>query len=187
MLKMLHFVQVQQTQYILAQNYVMAFAIAALGSLEFVEPPRTATSQIPYGQLFDEHKMYWFIIKSHSVRPTVCRTQYINIICTHIFSINKCTLFWIFVFSFFRSRPNSLTWEDHYSWIIHGIQDLIFCINKLTYYRRNVDLIRLRTLLPTYVTFFQHITTIHNDHGVTQMFYKKQHVKPNIYGNTPKG
>ena len=47
MMKVLHFVQVQQTQYILAQNDVMAFAIAALGSLEFVEPPHTATSLIP--------------------------------------------------------------------------------------------------------------------------------------------
>ena len=47
MMKVLHFVQVQQTQYILAQNDVMAFAIAALGSLEFVEHPHTATSLIP--------------------------------------------------------------------------------------------------------------------------------------------
>ena len=35
----------------------MAFAVAALGSIEFVEQPHTATSLIPYGQLFDELKM----------------------------------------------------------------------------------------------------------------------------------
>ena len=52
----LHFVQVQQTQYIPAQNGVLAFAIAALGSIEFVEPPHTTTSLIPYGQLFKELK-----------------------------------------------------------------------------------------------------------------------------------
>ena len=57
MMNMLHYVHVQQTQYILAQNDVMAFAIAALGSIEFVEPPHTATSLIPYGQMFDVHKM----------------------------------------------------------------------------------------------------------------------------------
>ena len=56
MLNMLHFVQIQQTQYILAQNDVMAFAIAALGSIEFIEPPHTTISLIPYCQLFDELK-----------------------------------------------------------------------------------------------------------------------------------
>ena len=49
MMNMLHFVQVEQTKYNLAQNDVMAFAIAALGSIEFVEPSHTATSLIPYG------------------------------------------------------------------------------------------------------------------------------------------
>ena len=53
----LHFVQVQQTQYIFAQNDVMAFAIVALGLIEFVEPPHIASGLIPYGQLFDEIKM----------------------------------------------------------------------------------------------------------------------------------
>ena len=53
----LHFVQVQQTQYVLAQTDVMAFATAALGSIEFVEPPHTAVGIIPYGQLFYKLKM----------------------------------------------------------------------------------------------------------------------------------
>jgi hypothetical protein len=53
---MLHFVQVQQTKYILARNDVMAYAVAALGSIEFVEPSPMATSLIPYDQLFDEIK-----------------------------------------------------------------------------------------------------------------------------------
>ena len=34
----------------------MDFAIAALGSIEFLEPPHTTTSLILYGQLFDEIK-----------------------------------------------------------------------------------------------------------------------------------
>ena len=57
MMNILHFVHVQQNQYILAQNDVMAFAIAALGSIEVVEPLHTATGPIPYGELFDELKM----------------------------------------------------------------------------------------------------------------------------------
>ena len=51
---MLHMVQAQQSQYILAQADVMAFAFAALGSIEFVEPPHTTAGLIPYSQLFDE-------------------------------------------------------------------------------------------------------------------------------------
>ena len=46
-MNVLHFVQVQQNQYILAQ-IVMAFATEALGWLEFVERSHTATSIIPY-------------------------------------------------------------------------------------------------------------------------------------------
>ena len=45
-------------------------------------------SLIPYDQLFVELK---------------------PLLCTHIFSINKCSLFWIFVFSFFSYRPIPLT------------------------------------------------------------------------------
>ena len=56
MMNMLHFVQDQQTKYTLARNDVMAYAVAALGSIEFVEPPPTATSLILYDQLFDELK-----------------------------------------------------------------------------------------------------------------------------------
>ena len=56
-MNMLHFVQVKQTQYILAQTDVIAFAIAAQGSIEFVEPPHAARGLIPYSQLFDELKM----------------------------------------------------------------------------------------------------------------------------------
>ena len=47
----------QQSQYILAQVDVMAFAFAALVSIEFVEPPHTTAGLIPYGQLFDELKI----------------------------------------------------------------------------------------------------------------------------------
>ena len=54
---MLHFVQVQQNQYILVQTDIMAFAIAALDSIDFVEPPHTAAGLIPYGQLIDELKV----------------------------------------------------------------------------------------------------------------------------------
>ena len=54
MLNMLHFLQVQETKYILAKNDVMAFAIAALEWIKIVEPPHTTTSLIPYCQVFDE-------------------------------------------------------------------------------------------------------------------------------------
>ena len=56
MMNMLHIVQDHQTKYILAQNDVMAYAVAALGSIEFVELPPTATNLILYDQLFDELK-----------------------------------------------------------------------------------------------------------------------------------
>ena len=56
MMNMLHIVQDHQTKYILAQNDVMAYAVAALGWIEFVEPPPTATNLILYDQLFDELK-----------------------------------------------------------------------------------------------------------------------------------
>ena len=52
MMNMLYFVQDQQTKYIVAQN-IMDYAVAALGSNEFVEPPPTATNFILYDQLFD--------------------------------------------------------------------------------------------------------------------------------------
>ena len=54
MMNMLHCVQVQQTKYIFAQNDVRAYAIAALGSIEFVESPPTSTHLIPYDLVFDE-------------------------------------------------------------------------------------------------------------------------------------
>ena len=49
------------------------------------------------------------------------------------FIINTCSLLWIFVFSFFRSRPIPLTKYigDHYSWDIHRIQDVTFVSIKL--------------------------------------------------------
>ena len=56
-MNILHMVQAQQAQYILAQTDVTAFAIAAHGSIEFVEPPHTTAGLIPYGHLFDEHKV----------------------------------------------------------------------------------------------------------------------------------
>ena len=55
-MNMLNIVQDHQTKYILAQNDVMAYAVAALGWIEFVEPPPTATNLILYDQLFDELK-----------------------------------------------------------------------------------------------------------------------------------
>ena len=57
MMTMLHTVQAQQSQYIIAQSDVMAFALAALGPIEFLEPPRTTAGLIPYCQLFEELKM----------------------------------------------------------------------------------------------------------------------------------
>jgi hypothetical protein len=56
MMNMLHFVQFQQTKYIIARNDIMTYAVAVLGSIEFVEPHSTACCLIPYGQLFVELK-----------------------------------------------------------------------------------------------------------------------------------
>ena len=56
MMNTLHFVRDQQTKYILAQNDVMASAVATLGLTEFVEPPPTATYLILYDQSFDKLK-----------------------------------------------------------------------------------------------------------------------------------
>jgi hypothetical protein len=58
MMEMLHMVQAQQSQHILAQADVMAFAFAALGPIEFVEPPHITAGLIPYGKLFDELKLH---------------------------------------------------------------------------------------------------------------------------------
>ena len=57
MKNMVHMVQAQLSQYILAQAEVMAFAFAAFGSIEFVVPPHTTAGLNPYGQLFDELKI----------------------------------------------------------------------------------------------------------------------------------
>jgi hypothetical protein len=57
MMNMLHMVKAQQAQYIVAQTDVMAFAIAALGTIKFVEPPHTTAGLIPYVQLSDELKV----------------------------------------------------------------------------------------------------------------------------------
>jgi hypothetical protein len=53
---MLHHVQVQQTWYILARDDVMAYAIAALRSSEFVETQSAVCLLTLYDQLFDELK-----------------------------------------------------------------------------------------------------------------------------------
>jgi hypothetical protein len=50
------FIADQQTKYILAQNDVVQYTVAALGSTEFVEPQPTATNLILFDQLFDELK-----------------------------------------------------------------------------------------------------------------------------------
>jgi hypothetical protein len=50
------FITDQQTKYILAQNDVVQYTVAALGSTEFVEPQPTATNLILFDQLFDELK-----------------------------------------------------------------------------------------------------------------------------------
>jgi hypothetical protein len=52
----LHLVQVQQTRYIIARDDIMAYAIAALRSSEFVEPQSPVCRLILYDQLFDEIK-----------------------------------------------------------------------------------------------------------------------------------
>jgi hypothetical protein len=57
MMNILHIVQAQQSQYILAQADVMSFTVAALGTIEFVESPHTSAGLLPYGQLFDELKI----------------------------------------------------------------------------------------------------------------------------------
>ena len=44
------------TSYILAQNYVIAYVIAALRSTKFVDPPPSASNHILYDQHFDDLK-----------------------------------------------------------------------------------------------------------------------------------
>ena len=56
LMSILHFVRDQQTRYILPQNDVMAYVIAALGSTEFVDLPLTANNIILHDQLFEELK-----------------------------------------------------------------------------------------------------------------------------------
>ena len=57
LMAMLHTVQDQLSQYILAQADVIELAFAALSIIEFVEPPRPTAGLIPYGQLFAELKL----------------------------------------------------------------------------------------------------------------------------------
>jgi hypothetical protein len=47
LMNMLHLVQVEKTKYFLARDDVMAYAFAALGSTEFVEPQPTVCGLIP--------------------------------------------------------------------------------------------------------------------------------------------
>ena len=54
---MLHMVEAQQSQYILAQADVMLYAYGVLGSLVFVEPQRSGECPIQYDQLFAELKL----------------------------------------------------------------------------------------------------------------------------------
>ena len=49
---MLHMVEAQQSQYILAQADVMSYAYGLLGSLVFAEPQRSGECPIQYDQLF---------------------------------------------------------------------------------------------------------------------------------------
>jgi hypothetical protein len=50
------FIADHQTKYILAQNDVIQYTVAALGSTQFVDPPPIATNHILFDQLFDELK-----------------------------------------------------------------------------------------------------------------------------------
>ena len=54
---MLHMVEAQQIQYILAQADVMSYACGVLGSLVFAEPQRSGDCPIQYDQLFAELKL----------------------------------------------------------------------------------------------------------------------------------
>jgi hypothetical protein len=55
-MSMLHLVQTQQAQYILARDYVMAYSLLAYGSSEFIEPRPAVCGLILYDQLFHESK-----------------------------------------------------------------------------------------------------------------------------------
>jgi hypothetical protein len=55
-MNMLHIVMAQQTKCIPAQNNVIAYVIAALGSTEFIYPPPKTSNLILHDQLFDEFK-----------------------------------------------------------------------------------------------------------------------------------
>ena len=57
MATMLHMVEAQQSQYILAQADVISYAFGVLGSLVFAEPQRSGDCPIQYYQLFAELKL----------------------------------------------------------------------------------------------------------------------------------
>ena len=57
MMTMLHMVEAQQQQFILAQADVISYAYSVLGSLVFAELPSSNGSQILYDQLFEEFKL----------------------------------------------------------------------------------------------------------------------------------
>jgi hypothetical protein len=50
------FIADQQAKYILPQNYVVQYTVAALGSIDFVDPYQKSTNLILFDQLFDELK-----------------------------------------------------------------------------------------------------------------------------------
>jgi hypothetical protein len=56
LMEMSPFIADQQTKYILAQNDVIQYTVAALGSNQFVDPSPTATNFILFDQLFYEMK-----------------------------------------------------------------------------------------------------------------------------------
>ena len=56
MMNMLHVLQDQQTKYILAQKGCHGLCRCCVGTIEFVEPPPTASNLILYDQMFDKLK-----------------------------------------------------------------------------------------------------------------------------------
>ena len=101
---------------------VMSFAFATLGSLQFIEPPRSTASQILYGQLlwnlsYDSYKTSGVDGHTHTnistsrlyhafncfVKLTTLMLYYYYVLS--LCGINKCSFERSFMFSFFPPFP----------------------------------------------------------------------------------
>jgi hypothetical protein len=85
-MSMLHLVQIQQAQYTLAQDDVVAYALLAQGSSEFIEPQSSVCGLILYEQLFQ--KLKTLLILNHCL-TAISRLDAIK--KCYVLCNNKCS------------------------------------------------------------------------------------------------